>query len=278
MTDLAALIANGPYPLVIPGAHDALSARMIAAAGFKACGIGGAGIAAAQLGLPDIGVQSFGEHRDAIRRVQEATDLPLMVDGENGFGDAKAVTRTIRAFDAMGVGGVALEDLVFPPRLGAPPAVIAPEDMTAKLAAALAARRNPRMMIVARTDAAYAVSPEEAIRRARLYVEAGADAVVATGLADADGYRRLRDAVRAPIFAVVVPGTPWYAPSQDELRAIGIEAVIYPVTVMLHMAAGIRRGLERIADGSGGLPDTFGFGDLAAAVGTADWAAIDRNG
>lgn len=276
MPDFAALIAEASGPLVIPGAHDALSAKMIEAAGFKVAGIGGAGVAATQLGLPDIGVQSFGEYRDHIRRIQEATDLPLMVDGENGFGDAKAVTRTVRTFEAMGAIGLALEDLVFPHRLGAPPVVIPAAEMAAKLEAALKARRGEAMWIVARTDAAYAVSADEAVRRAALYVEAGANAVVATGLPDADAYKRLRDAVAAPIIAVVVPGTPWYAPSVDELGRIGVEAAIYPVTVLMHMAAGMRRGLERIADGSATPPEGFGFGDLAGLLRTADRAALDR--
>jgi 2,3-dimethylmalate lyase len=151
--DFACLSRTGK-PLLLPGAHDALSARMIEDAGFTAYGIGDSALSATQLAMPDAGLQSFGEYRDGVARIMEGSSLPLMVDGENGFGDAKAVTRTVRSFEKLGVAAIAFEDLVFPPPLNRPPAVIAQAEMEAKLNAALGARN--KMLIIGRTDAAYA--------------------------------------------------------------------------------------------------------------------------
>jgi len=276
MTRLTKLLRGRTTPIVIPGAHDALSARIIEVAGFEMLGVGGAGLAAAQLGMPDIGVQSFGEYRDAVRRIREATTVPMMVDGENGFGDAKAVTRTVRTFEEIGVTAVAIEDLDFPPRLDRRPTVIPEEAMVAKLRAAIAARREDGLSIIARTDAAYCAGTNEAIARAAAYQAAGADAILAVGMPDLDSLARLRDAVDVAIIVLSVPGSPWYAPSPDEARQIGAGAIIYPAAVLLHTAAGIADGLAAIREDNGAPPAGFDFARLSAVLNAADWATIDR--
>ncbi len=276
MTLFSDLLSNATHPLVVPGAHDALSARLIEDAGFTMAGIGGSGLSATQLGLPDIGVQSFGEYRDAIGRIVEATRLPIMVDGENGFGDAKAIVRTVRTFERMGIAALAIEDLDFPPRLDQPPSVISADAMIAKIRAATTARLSGTMAIIARTDAAYAGDSDEAIRRARAYQDAGADAILAVGMPGLDALHRLRDAVAVPLIVLCVPGSPWYAPTLDEVRRVGAEAVIYPATILLHTAAGIAAGITAIAEGGTLPPSGFGFQQLAAALRVGDWAQIDR--
>ena len=263
-------------PLLLPGAHDALSARMIEAAGFSAYGVGGAALSAVQLGLPDVGLQSFGEYREAVGRILEASTLPVMIDGENGFGDVKAVTRTVRRFERMGVGGLAFEDLVFPPPLGRPPAVIARAEMVAKLEAALAARNDEALFIVGRTDAAHAVSEDEAILRARLYQATGVDAVLATGLANLAAYQRLRDAVTVPIVAVVVPGSPWFAPTLADLTRVGIEAALYPAALLSRLLPAISDGLNAIRDADGAPPSGFDLRSIGEVLKTADWLEVDR--
>ena len=275
MTDLRALLSRSE-PLLLPGAHDAISARMIADAGFAAFGVGGAALAATQLGMPDIGIQSFGEYRDAVGRIIEGSDLPVMIDGENGFGDVKAVTRTVRSFQRMGVGGIAFEDLVFPPRLGRPPAVIPAEEMNAKLAAALAARIDPAMLIIGRTDAAYAVGLDEALARVKAYVALGVDAVLVPGLADLDAYKRLRDAVDVPIFAVVVPGSPWFAPTVQDLREAGIEAALYPAALLTRMIQAMGEGLAAIRTANGAPAAGFDTASVGRLLRGAEWAAIDQ--
>lgn len=276
MTRLTKLLRGRTTPIVIPGAHDALSARIIEVAGFEMLGIGGAGLAASQLGMPDIGVQSFGEYRDAVRRIREATTLPMMVDGENGFGDAKAITRTVRTFEEIGVTALAIEDLDFPPRLNRPPSVITRESMIAKLRAAVASRREDGLSIIARTDAAYCVGSDEAIARAAAYQAAGADAILAVGMPDLDSLARLRDAVDVAIIVLSVPGSPWYAPSPEDARQIGADAIIYPAAVLLYTAAGIADGLAAIREDNGAPPAGFDFARLSAVLNAADWATIDR--
>jgi len=271
-------LLRGDAPLVMPSAHDALSARMIEAAGFPAYGVGGSALSATQLALPDLGLQSFGEYRDAVGRIMEASRLPVMVDGENGFGDVKAVTRTIRTFEAMGVGALALEDLVFPPVLGLPPAVIPAEEIDAKLKAALAARRGDEMMIIGRTDAAHAANLDEALRRCRRFEALGVDAVLATGLPDLDAYKRLRDTVKTPIMAVVVVGAPWYAPTIAELTSVGVQGVLLPAAILIRVAAAIQAGIEAIRAGDDTPPTGFGFRELAGVLRVGDWARIDAQG
>jgi 2-methylisocitrate lyase-like PEP mutase family enzyme len=260
-------------PLLLPGAHDALSARMIEDGGFAAYGIGGSALSATQLAMPDAGLQSFGEYRDGVARIMEGSSLPLMVDGENGFGDAKAVTRTVRSFEKLGVAAIAFEDLVFPPPLNRPPAVITQAEMEVKLAAALAARAE--MLIIGRTDAAYAVGLDEATRRAKAYAALGVDGLIVPGLPDLDAYKRLRAAVAVPIIAVVVPGSPWFAPSQHELAEAGIEAALYPAAILWRIIAATMQGLDAIRSAGGAGPDGFDPRSIGALLKLPEWAAID---
>lgn len=278
MSDLRALLTNGTGPLLMPGAHDALSARMIQEAGFAAYGVGGAALSAAQLALPDIGILSFGEYRDAVGRIMEGSNLPVLIDGENGFGDVKAVTRTVRIFERMGAGGIAFEDLSFPPRLGCPPSVIPVAEMQDKLCAALAARSDERLMIVARTDAVYAVDLDEAIARITTYAALGVDAVIVPGLPDRAAYQRLRDAVSLPILAVVVPGSPWFAPSADDLKEIGINAGIYPAALLTRMVTAIDEGLTAIRTINGAAAGSIDMGGVARLLRVPAWTAIDQRG
>jgi len=275
MIDFGTLAATG-RPLLLPGAHDALSARLIEMAGFSAYGVGGAALAATQLALPDVGLQSFGEYRDAVARIMEGSSLPLMVDGENGFGDVKAVSRTVRSFEAMGVSAIAFEDLVLPVHMGTPPAVIAQAEMEAKLRAALAARQRGSLQIIGRTDSAYAVSPQEAIARATAYATLGIDGLIVPGLPDLDAYARLRDAVAIPIVAVVVPGSPWFAPTVDDLVRIGIEAAVYPVATLPRMIVAMQEGLDAIRTRNGAPPEGFDLQSLGPCLRAAQWAAIDN--
>jgi 2,3-dimethylmalate lyase len=270
--DFSTLARTG-MPLLLPGAHDALSARMIEDAGFAAYGVGGSALAATQLAMPDAGLQSFGEYRDGVARIMEGSSLPLMVDGENGFGDAKALTRTVRSFEKLGVAAIAFEDLVFPPPLNRPPAVIPQIEMETKLTAALAARRE--MLIIGRTDAAYAVGLDEAIVRAKAYAALGVDGLIVPGLADLDAYKRLRASVAVPIIAVIVPGSPWYAPTQGELTEAGIEAALYPAAILWRIIVATSQGMEAIRSSNGAGPDDFDPRSIGALLKLPEWAAID---
>lgn len=275
MTGLRDLLRSG-HTVLVPGAHDALSARMIEHAGFEAFGVGGSALAATQLALPDIGLQSFGEYRDSVARILSGSSLPALVDGENGFGDVKAVRRTVRAFEDLGVSALALEDLTFPPVLGSPPSVIPEAEMVVKLEAALAARRKPDMFLIGRTDAVGVLGLAGGIQRARLYAEVGVDAVLLTGIADAEALKRVRDEIQIPIFALVVENGPWYVPTPGELSSLGYEFAIYPASLLTAALAGYRNALTAIApDNTTALEGDVGPELLRALLRTDDWAAVD---
>jgi 2-methylisocitrate lyase-like PEP mutase family enzyme len=275
MTQFRSLLVRGET-LLMPGAHDALTARMIENAGFAAYGVGGAALAATQLALPDVGLQSFGEYRDAVRRIMEGSSLPVMVDGENGFGDVKAVTRTVRDFERLGVGAVSFEDLTFPPVLNVRPTVMSRSEIRAKLEAGLAARANENLMVIGRTDAAYVLGVEETLERVREFERLGADAVLATGLPDLESYARLRDSVKVPVIAVVVPGIPWYAPSVSELNRLGINGALYPAAILTRLMLAVDQGLQAIRSADGAPPPGFDMRDMGKPLRANDWQAIDE--
>lgn len=276
MTSLRALIA-GERPLLLPGAHDALTARLIEHAGFEAYSIGGSSLAASQLALPDIGLQSFGEYVAGVDRAMAGSSLPVMVDAEHGFGDVKAVTRTVRAFERLGIGGFSIEDLRFPPSLTAAPSIVPLTEIESKLLAALTARTDPDTMIVGRTDAAAVGDLDEAILRARRFEAIGCDGVLLTGLADRDALARVRDAVSIPIVAIVVESGPWFAPTPSQLAELGVEAALYPASILLAALSGARDALGRIRDGAVDLPsDGIGHAGLRSLVDPDAWAGIDR--
>ncbi len=261
--------------LTLPGANDALTSRMIERAGFPAYGIGGAGISATQLALPDVGLQSLGEYCESISRIRQGAGLPFLVDGENGFGDAKATTRTTRMLEGLGAAGIAFEDLAFTPVLGSTPRVIYLAEMTQKLQAALRARRNDATFIIGRTDAAHVMAVDEALARIAHFEAIGVDGVLVTGLTSREAMQRVRDRVKVALIAVVVPGTPWLALPAAELAAIGFNAALYPANTLLRVAGAIRDSLKDIAGGNPGAETAMTFPELAQILRTGDWAEID---
>lgn len=262
--------------VLIPSAHDGLSARMIEAAGFEAMGIGGAALAATQMAMPDVGLQSFGEYRDALARTLQGSSLPAMVDGENGFGDVKAITRTVQAFEALGVAGISFEDLTFPPSLTQPPSVIDTAEMEVKLEAALAARRNPETFIVGRTDAAGILGLNEALSRAQRYENVGVDAVLLTGVQDHESLKKVRDQISVPVIALIVENGPWATATPDELTAMGYEFALYPSTLMMGAVTGYRDALDAIRRGRTTLPeDSVSHPELGDIVRRNDWVELE---
>ena len=269
-------LINPQKTVLIPSAHDALSARMIETAGFEAMGIGGAALAATQMAMPDVGLQSFGEYRDALARTLQGSSLPAMVDGENGFGDVKAITRTVQSFETLGVAGISFEDLIFPPSLTSPPAVVETAEMVAKLEAALAARSNPETFIVGRTDAAGILGLDEALNRARRYEEIGVDAVLLTGVQDHESLKKVRDQISVPIIALVVENGPWVTATPEELTAMGYEFALYPSTLMMGALTGYRDALTAIRNGSTTLPEgSVSHQEMGEIVRRNDWVELE---
>lgn len=226
--------------LQLPAAHDALTARLIERAGFPAYQVGGFALVGARYGRPDIDLEHFGEKSRAVQDVIDGCALPVLVDGDDGYGDAKNVTRTVRGYEALGASAIFLEDQTAPKRCGhmAGKSVVPREDMVAKIRAGLSARQNSDTFILARTDALAPEGVENAIARAKAYLDAGADGVYVEGPTSIDELERVGKALRgAPLATSVLERggvTPWLSPS--EFRAMGYSMILYPTSVLFRLA------------------------------------------
>lgn len=224
--------------LIAPGAYNALVARQIEDAGFDACYATGAGIANTQLGLPDVGLLSFGEIVGQLRYICGATALPVIADADTGYGNPLNVHRTVIEFERAGAAAIQLEDQVDPKRCGhfEGKEVIPAEDMVQKIRAAVDARRDPQTVLIARTDARAGLGLEEGLRRARLYRDAGADATFVEAPRDESELRAI-GALGFPQVANMVEGgkTPLY--SAADLEAMGFRVVLF---ANAPMRAGLR--------------------------------------
>jgi methylisocitrate lyase len=234
--------------VAVPGAFCPLVARLAERLGFRAVYLSGAALSAG-LGLPDIGLATASEFADAARAICAATSLPLLCDADTGFGEALNVERTVRLFESAGAAGLHLEDQVFPKRCGhlSGKQVVEPEAMIAKLRAAVAARRDPDFVIVARTDARGVLGLEEAIRRARLYVEAGADVIFPEALESEEEFAAVARAL--PGVALLANMTEFgRSPSLDlaVLGRLGYRLVLYPVTTLRAALGAVRNVLADI--------------------------------
>ncbi len=239
-------------PLVMCGAYDALSAILIERAGFKAIQCTGFGIAASMIAKPDVGLLSYGEMLDQTRRIIQAVDLPVMGDGDTGFGGAVNVVRTVKEFEACGAAGINLEDQVFPKRCGhlEGKEIISEEEMIGKIQAAVDVREDPDFIINARTDAVAVSGIEEAIRRGKAYAKAGADLIFVEAPQNHDQIQRIVKEIDAPIsinlFDAVKGGkTPIL--SIAELKELGVARVSIPVGVVFAAVRGMENFLEVIS-------------------------------
>ena len=234
-------------PLVLPGAHDAFSARLIEAAGFSAYFIGGFPLIGARYALPDVGLTSFGEMSQAIRETMLGSQLPVLVDIDDGYGDVKNVTRTIRTYEQMGVSAVHLEDQLAPKRCGhmAGKVLISVEAMEAKIRAAAGARSSRELFIVARTDARDVEGLDAAFRRAERYVKAGADGLFIELPRSIEELEKIGRAFEVPLLANMLEGgvTPILPTSQ--LKELGFGMVIHGITLLMRAA---RTMQETLAD------------------------------
>ena len=259
-------------PLVSPLAHDALSARLIEQAGFNTFNVGGSALLAARHALPDLGLAGFGEMLAGIRDIVDASRLPCLVDADDGYGDAKGVTRTIRGYEAAGVAGVLLEDQS---REGKQPGAalargVVPIDvMTGKLKAAMAARSSADFVIIGRTDAFGAQGMDEALRRAEHFLRLGADGVFVAGLKTAEDYARVGKALKGSWNAAAIfegTATPWLTPG--ELYDMGFSQIAYPNILIGRVARALTVGLDRLRRLAAGDAEAFAGGSQELALGS----------
>ncbi|BEU27646.1 methylisocitrate lyase [Paraburkholderia sp. 22B1P] len=221
-------VAEG-QPLQVVGAINAYVAKMAEAVGFKALYLSGGGVAANSLGVPDLGISTMDDVLTDARRITDATNLPLLVDIDTGWGGAFNIGRTVRSFIKAGVAAVHLEDQVGQKRCGHRPnkEVVATEEMVDRVKAAVDARTDDQFVIMARTDAAAAEGIDAAIERAVAYVEAGADMIFPEAMKTLDDYRRFKAAVKVPILANLTEfgATPFF--TTTELREANVDIALY---------------------------------------------------
>lgn len=267
-------------PLMLPVAHDALSARMIERAGFAAGAIGGFGVIGCRTGLPDLGLASFGEISSAVRDISGATNLPLIVDADDGYGDVKNVVRTVRTYEEMGISTIVLEDQVSPKKCGHAAVtreVVPTTVMESKLAAAVEARRNPGFSIIARTDARLVEGLDAAIERGHRYVAKGADGIFVEAPTSIEELETIGAAFDVPLIVNAAENgrTPVLSPQQ--YRDMGFSIILYPATLLLRMVGMLDRTLAALRKGEfadeGELP---AFTTLTGIMGMDEWMEIDR--
>ncbi|AOI86872.1 MULTISPECIES: methylisocitrate lyase [Burkholderia] len=216
-------------PLQVVGAITAYAAKMAQAVGFKAVYLSGGGVAANSLGIPDLGISTMEDVLIDANRITNATDLPLLVDIDTGWGGAFNIGRTVRSFIKAGVAAVHMEDQVGQKRCGHRPGkeVVPTDEMADRIKAAVDARTDDQFVIMARTDAAAAEGIDSAIERAVAYVEAGADMIFPEAMKTLDDYRRFKAAVKVPILANLTEfgSTPFF--TTDELREANVDIALY---------------------------------------------------
>ncbi|MFT3875230.1 MAG: methylisocitrate lyase [Propioniciclava sp.] len=250
-------LASGEL-LRMPGAFNPLSARLIERRGFDGVYISGA-VISADLGLPDVGLTTLTEVAARARQIARVTDLPALVDADTGFGEPMNAARTVQELEDAGVAGLHLEDQVNPKRCGHLDGkqVVATEVAVRRVRAAVEARRDPNFLIMARTDARATDGLDAAINRARRLVDAGADAIFPEALRDLGEFEWVRRALDVPILANMTEFGQSDLFTVDQLRDVGVNLVIWPVS-LLRLAMGAADRALTLLDAEGSLTDAVG--------------------
>lgn len=239
----------GDRLLRFPGAFSPLVAMLIEELGFDGVYVSGA-VIANDLALPDIGLTTMPEVAGRARAISRVTALPAFVDVDTGFGEPMNVARTVQELDELGLAGCHLEDQVQPKRCGhlEGKQVVETEEMVKKVRAAIEGRHDPNFLIMARTDARGVEGLDEAIERAKAYVDAGAEMIFPEGMADAGEFEAFRRAIDVPLLANMTEFGKSELLSVETLESIGIDLVIYPVTSLRLAMGAVERGLTQLRD------------------------------
>jgi len=226
-------------PLQVVGTINAYTAIMAEASGYRCIYLSGAGVANASYGLPDLGMTSLDNVLEDVRRITGASSLPLLVDIDTGWGGAFNISRTVKEMIRAGAAGVHIEDQVAQKRCGHRPnkEIVSRTEMADRIKAAVDAKTDDAFVVMARTDALAVVGLEEVIERARIFEEAGADAIFAEAMTSLDMYQRVVDAVKIPVLANITEfgATPCY--TTEELASVGIKMALYPLSAFRAMNA-----------------------------------------
>ena len=278
---LRELFATGEMVLA-PGCYDALGARLVEEAGFPATYMTGFGSAASHLGRPDIGLMALPEMVDNARRVASAVDIPVIADADTGFGNSINVIRTVREYEAAGMAAIHIEDQVMPKKCGQMEGkeVVPAREMAAKVTAAVAARKSPEFLIIARTDAIAVEGLDSALARGRVYVEAGADALfVEAPQTEAEIEAVARAFPDVPLLFNYSEGGKTPALPYSRLRELGFSLVIFPLTLLLVATQAMRAALARVkTDGTPIelLPSMLGFDEFLEFIGLPEVRELEQ--
>jgi 2-methylisocitrate lyase-like PEP mutase family enzyme len=234
--------------IIVPGAADALAARVIAGLGFEALYVTAAGVTNALLGLPDLGFISLAELAQQTAAIRDSIDLPIIVDADTGFGNPLNVRRTVRMLERAGANAIQIEDQVFPKRCGhfSGKQVVPAGEMTAKIQAAVDARRDSDFLIIGRTDSRATHGFEAAIERAARWIEAGADVTFVEAPETPDEVRRIPSLLRAPQIINMVPGGKTPLTGAPELALMGYAMVLYANAALQGAIAGMQAALGEL--------------------------------
>jgi 2,3-dimethylmalate lyase len=236
--------------LVMPGAYDALSAKIVEQSGFQSIVIGGYATSAALLGKPDVGLLSFSEMVGYARYIATAVDIPVFADGDTGYGNVTNVQRTIREYERAGIAGLFIEDQVSPKRCGHMEGkeVIPAAEMEAKLKSAVDEREDVDFIVMARTDALAVSGMGETIDRANRYIEAGADVIFVEAPRTGEEMVTLTRDIKGPLFVSLLEGgkTPEFTPG--ELQEMGFKGVFYGLSTLYAATWATRAVLAEIRD------------------------------
>jgi methylisocitrate lyase len=247
----AAVAAEQPLQAI--GAINAYHAKLAERVGYKALYISGGGVAAGSLGLPDLGISTLDDVLTDVRRITDATELPVLVDVDTGFGGAFNIARTVKSMIKYGAGAIHIEDQVLAKRCGHRPgkAIVGQAEMVDRVKAAVDAKTDADFVIMARTDALAVEGLQSAIDRACACVEAGADMIFPEAMTDLAMYKQFVEAVKVPVLANITEfgSTPLY--TVDELRSADVSIVLYPLSAFRAMNLAALKVYEAVRrDGS----------------------------
>jgi len=267
-------------PVLLPGVLNALVGRMAEEIGFEAVYLSGAALSAS-MALPDVGLVGLTEFVAAAHTITQATSLPLVCDADTGFGEALNVERTVRLFEAAGVAGIHLEDQELPKRCGhlSGKSLIEAEEMAGKIRAAVAAKRDPDFFLIARTDARGVNGFEDAVARALLYRQAGADAIFPEAMESAEEFARFAKEVTGPLLANMTEFGKSPLLSAKQLADLGYRLILFPVTtlrVAMLAAESVLKEIKTQGTQQGSLPAMMTRARLYELLGYQGYEERDR--
>lgn len=276
-----AMLAAADEPVQLPVAHDALTARLIELAGFDAYQIGGYALSGASRAIPDVDLEKFGEKKENAIAIIQASPLPVLVDIDDGYGDVKNVTRTIEEYIHIGASAVFMEDQKPPKKCGHmdDKKVVDTNVMIQKIKAAIAARDGRELFLLARTDAIDPEGLENAIDRAKAYLDAGADGIYLEGPKTLEQLETIGKEFKGiPLATSILEDggkTPWVSPK--ELKEMGYSMILYPTTVIFQVTKTIERALRQLKAGKPVLKDqAVNMDQFMEIVDLPYWKAIEE--